>query len=162
MFIIIIGAIVISIVIAIVMYFVMRDSGSQVEMSELEGIANNKKKMTPKEFFDFKEGKTDFPGIFIIHNHTDGSHYVGNSPKVLAAIEDQLTGNGNERIKDAFRCGCKISIYYLTLNETGYNSSEELAKDYIRSYNNKRNNHGIDLNDSRNRNRIPDNYVKRL
>ncbi len=78
--------------------------------------------------------KTDFTGIYVLHNKTKDLYYVGQSIKVIDRVGQHFTGHGNGDVYADFKYGDEFEVSTLSLVDSGYGSLNDLERDTIATY----------------------------
>lgn len=76
---------------------------------------------------DIKLVKTiDFAGVYVLHNQTTNSIFIGKSTHVIKKVERQFKGFENESIYDDFKNGNKYIIRLFRLIDSDFDSIDDL------------------------------------
>ena len=76
---------------------------------------------------DIKLVKTiDFAGVYVLHNQTKNSIFIGKSTHVIKKVERQFKGFENESIYDDFKNGNKYIIRLFRLIDSDFDSIDDL------------------------------------
>lgn len=76
----------------------------------------------------------DFTGIYVLHNRTQDSYYVGQSTRVVGRVAAHLTGHGNGDVYADYAYGDAFEVSLVSLAGSGYESLDALERDAIRTY----------------------------
>lgn len=104
------------------------------ENGKLARIVNGLESITPMDLFKIRSEISDFTGIYIIYNASSERYYVGQSKRVVNRVNQHFTGHGNGDIYADFKYGDIFTLKMLSLNNSGYDSLDELEKDTIEYY----------------------------
>ena len=125
-------------------YIVLRFMLHRSPKRLIRKLAKSKISMTPEEFADFRlekdsKGRTmasahNFPGIYILHNHTQNIYYVGQGQRVLDRVNMHFTGKGNGDVYADYKYGEKFTIKILALKGSGFDTLNELERHAIDLY----------------------------
>lgn len=83
----------------------------------------------------FISTKYDFPGVYIIHNHTKEMNYVGQGEKVFQRVNSHFTGHGNGDVYVDYKYGDEFTIKMIALENSGFSTLNELERNTITTYN---------------------------
>lgn len=109
-------------------------------------LANNNLELNPEEFFKMRNkslrrsGKAltsnnyNFPGVYILYNESKNKYYVGQGNKALNRINNHFTGKGNGDVYADYKYGDNWKIKVIALENSGFNSLNELERHTIESY----------------------------
>lgn len=112
--------------------------------NRIRSLSSGSAEISADEFlriYSMKSGRSnrlnlsDFTGIYIIHNLTNGKYYVGQSKNVFRRINSHLNGRGNGDVYADFVYGDQFSVRAIPLESSGYRSIDALERDAIRTYN---------------------------
>lgn len=99
-------------------------------ISPLEAI-NLRSIMVQKEL-----GLKNFSGIYIIQNHQKKKFYIGKSKNVFNRVHQHfVNANGNHEVYLDYITGDKISVSFIHVEDTDFNTINELEDNAIRAYN---------------------------
>lgn len=113
---------------------------------DIRRLPNTVSEMTPQTFFHLRNahyggrGKRhisssyDFPGIYILFNHTKNMYYVGQGVRLFQRVNNHLTGHGNGDVYADYRYGDKFTIKLIPLEGSGFRSLNELERRAIHDY----------------------------
>lgn len=76
----------------------------------------------------------DFTGIYVLHNRTQDSYYVGQSTRVVGRVSAHLTGHGNGDVYADYAYGDEFEVSVVSLAASGYESLDALERDAIDAY----------------------------
>lgn len=76
----------------------------------------------------------DFTGIYVLHNRTQDSYYVGQSTRVVGRVAAHLTGHGNGDVYADYAYGDEFEVSAVSLAASGYESLDALERDAIDAY----------------------------
>ena len=76
----------------------------------------------------------NFPGIYILHNHTQNIYYVGQGQRVLDRVNMHFTGKGNGDVYADYKYGEKFTIKILAIKGSGFDTLNELERHAIDLY----------------------------
>ena len=79
-------------------------------------------------------GCGDFTGIYVLHNKTRDSYYVGQSTRVVGRVAAHLTGHGNGDVYADYVYGDDFEVSVVSLATSGYESLDALERDAIATY----------------------------
>lgn len=114
---------------------------------QIDALANNANEMTPKEFMKMRNTSfggrgrpsyaltKDFTGVYILYNKSKNMYYVGQGKQVLNRVNAHFTGKGNGDVYADYKYGDIFSIKMIALNNSGFNSLNELERNTIARYN---------------------------
>lgn len=131
-------------VIVIILAFLIRFSQIKKTKEKIKGLADNTLEITPEEFFAIKKEKIgkksianqyDFAGVYILYNNTKNMYYVGQSVNVFKRVSNHLTGYGNGNVYADFKYGDDFTIKMIALENSGFNTLNELERNTIMTYN---------------------------
>ncbi len=103
--------------------------------------------VTPREFFNIRNaslggrGKNhistnyDFAGVYILFNLTKNMYYVGQGKKAFQRVNSHFTGHGNRDVYADYKYGDDFRIKMISLENSGFNSLNELERNTIMTYN---------------------------
>jgi hypothetical protein len=128
---------------------------------QIDYLAKNALELSPQEFFEIRNKKFggrggalysnnfNFTGVYILHNQSKDSYYVGQGKKVLDRVNSHFTGKGNGDIYADYKYGDKWTIKMIALDHSSFDSLNELEKytieiyhSYEKGYNRTRGNKG--------------------
>lgn len=76
---------------------------------------------------DIKLVKTiDFAGVYVLHNQTKNTIFIGKSTHVIKKVERQFKGFENKNIYDDFKSGNKYIIRLFRLVDSDFDSIDDL------------------------------------
>lgn len=101
----------------------------------LDNLPSNMLEVSPQAFFVLKKSAREFTGVYILHNESKDTYYVGQSVRVLGRVSQHFTGHGNGDVYADFKYGDTFTIRCLSLANSGYGSLDALEKDFIKRYN---------------------------
>lgn len=114
---------------------------------QIDELANNTSEMTPEEFMEMRSvsfgGKgrpsyaltKNFAGVYILYNKTKNMYYVGQGKQILNRVNSHFTGKGNGDVYADYKYGDSFSIKMIALENSGFNSLNELERNTITRYN---------------------------
>lgn len=115
----------------------------------IKGLADNTLEMTPEEFmqmrsYSFAGRKSyartmNFPGVYILHNKTKNMYYVGQGKNVLDRVNCHFNGKGNGDVYADYKYGDIFTIRMIGLENSGYDTLNELERNTIMTYDAYRN-----------------------
>lgn len=76
----------------------------------------------------------DFPGCYIIHNHSKDRYYVGQSVHVLRRVANHFTGKGNGDVYADLKYGDEFTVRLEALLGSGYLNLDDLERALIAKY----------------------------
>lgn len=101
--------------------------------------------MTPEQFMKMREDvyrngekakkSKNGAGVYIIHNKTKRSYYVGQSIHILDRVNSHFSGKGNGDVYADYKYGDRFTIRLIPLRGSGYKNLNDLERNAIRSYN---------------------------
>lgn len=114
---------------------------------QIDDLANNVSEMTPEEFIKMRNTSfggrgrpshaltRNFTGVYILYNKSKNMHYVGQGKQVLNRVNAHFTGKGNGDVYADYKYGDTFSIKMIALENSGFNSLNELERNTIARYN---------------------------
>lgn len=78
--------------------------------------------------------RSDFTGIYIIHNLTKDMYYVGQSKNVLKRISCHFGGSGNGDVYADLKHGDAFTVKTVPLTNSGYDNLDDLERDAIQAH----------------------------
>ncbi len=114
---------------------------------QIDDLANNVSEMTPEEFMKMRNtsfggrgrpshaSTRNFAGVYILYNKSKNMHYVGQGKQVLNRVNAHFTGKGNGDVYADYKYGDTFSIKMIALENSGFNSLNELERNTIARYN---------------------------
>ena len=138
----IIGCILLSIIAIIFQVLEKRKINKQID-----DLANSAIEMTPEEFMKMRNTSfggrgrpshaltRNFAGVYILYNKSKNMYYVGQSKQVLNRVNAHFTGKGNGDVYADYKYGDIFSIRMIALENSGFNSLNELERNTIARYN---------------------------
>ncbi len=129
-----------------VIFYVIEAREKRIIREQIEGLANNSLELTPQEFFEMRtasfggRGKPryanqfNFPGIYILYNHSKGMYYVGQGKKVLDRVNNHFMGRGNGDIYADYKYGDEFTIKMIALSGSGFGNLNELESSTIETF----------------------------
>lgn len=99
--------------------------------------ATGKSTITPKEFFKIRNAKIrrsfissgeEFMGVYVAANEDKGFCYVGQSQRVLQAVNSLFTGHGNMQVFTDYKKGDQFTIRTFAIENTRYDSLSQLKR----------------------------------
>lgn len=114
----------------------------------LEGLQDQKfyepfiyeaESLNPEEFDEFynhqanltksyTRNKYDGPGVFVFYNQTKDKYYFGQGDPVIEKIQKQMTSDPNKSLQVEINHGDQIYIKMMLLEETKYETLDELEQ----------------------------------
>ena len=95
--------------------------------NKIKELANNSLEITPQNFFKIRNASNggkgrrhissqyDFPGVYILHNHTKNLYYVGQGKSVFSRVNNHFTGHGNGDVYADYKYGDQFTIKMIAL-----------------------------------------------
>lgn len=84
---------------------------------------------------DIKLAKTiDFSGVYVLHNQTKNTFFIGKSTHVIKKVERQFRGFENKSIYDDFKNDNKFIIRLFRLIDSDFDSVDDLEKHIKNTY----------------------------
>lgn len=107
------------------------------ELELIRSLANNTAEITPDQFFNIRNRhpKSDFTGVYILHNRTKEKYYVGQGKSVYKRVNAHFTGHGNGDVYADYKYGDHFTIKMVSLASSGINTLDELERKMIDAYN---------------------------
>ncbi len=114
---------------------------------KIKGLSDSVLEITPEEFFKIRNSSNggrgrkhisteyDFPGVYIIYNHTQNMYYVGQGKKVFQRVNNHFTGHGNGDVYADYKYGDDFTIKMIALEKSGFKTLNELERNTIMTYN---------------------------
>lgn len=114
---------------------------------QIDDLANNVSEMTPEEFIKMRNTSfggrgrpshaltRNFAGVYILYNKSKNMYYVGQGKQVLNRVNAHFTGKGNGDVYADYKYGDIFSIKMIALENSGFNSLNELERNTIARYN---------------------------
>lgn len=114
---------------------------------KIKGLSNSVLEITPEEFLKIRNSSNggrgrkhisteyDFPGVYIIYNHTQDMYYVGQGKKVFQRVNNHFTGHGNGDVYADYKYGDDFTIKMIALEKSGFKTLNELERNTIMTYN---------------------------
>ena len=114
---------------------------------QIDDLANNTSEMTPEEFMKMRSTSfggrgnpsyaltRNFAGVYILYNNSKNMYYVGQGKQVLNRVNAHFTGKGNGDVYADYKYGDMFSIKIIALENSGFNSLNELERNTIARYN---------------------------
>lgn len=114
---------------------------------KIKGLSDSVLEITPEEFFKIRNSSNggrgrkhisteyDFPGVYIIYNHTQDMYYVGQGKKVFQRVNNHFTGHGNGDVYADYKYGDDFTIKMIALEKSGFKTLNELERNTIMTYN---------------------------
>ena len=102
--------------------------------------------MTPEEFMKMRSASfggrgrrsyaltRNFAGVYILYNKSKNMYYVGQGKQVLNRVNAHFTGKGNGDVYADYKYGDIFSIKMIALENSGFNSLNELERNTIARY----------------------------
>ena len=118
----------------IVLFTILNFRIHRDENRRLSRIINGVESITPMDLFKLRTEISDFTGIYIIHNVSSERYYVGQSKREVNRVNQHFTGHGNGDIYADYKYGDIFTLKMLSLNNSGYESLDELERDTIEYY----------------------------
>lgn len=81
----------------------------------------------------------NFPGVYILHNKTKNMYYVGQGKNVLDRVNCHFNGKGNGDVYADYKYGDIFTIRMIGLENSGYDTLNELERNTIMTYDAYRN-----------------------
>lgn len=115
--------------------------------NKIKELANNSLEITPQNFFKIRNASNggkgrrhissqyDFPGVYILHNHTKNLYYVGQGKSVFSRVNNHFTGHGNGDVYADYKYGDQFTIKMIALEGSGFRTLNELERNTITTYN---------------------------
>lgn len=75
-----------------------------------------------------------FPGVYILHNRTNGKYYVGQGRNVLDRANHHFTGRGNGDVYVDYKNGHDWTVTLVNLDETSFSNLNDLERHLISKY----------------------------
>lgn len=113
---------------------------------QIDDLANNVSEMTPEEFMKMRNASfggrgrpsyaltRNFAGVYILYNESKNMYYVGQGKQVLNRVNAHFTGKGNGDVYADYKYGDRFSIKMIALENSGFNSLNELERNTIARY----------------------------
>lgn len=112
-------------------------------------LAKNSLVLTPKQFFKLRNQligvksternhhstSYQFAGVYILHNQSKNMYYVGQAKHTLNRVNNHFTGKGNGDVYADYKYGDKWTIRMIALNESPFDTLNELERHTIHIYN---------------------------
>lgn len=106
-------------------------------LTNIEGIGKIFQILSPDELYTCKV--KDFTGVYIVYNTEQKKAYVGQSKNVMKRLRNHFLGTGGNTGSEAFYKDYKsrvlFEIYTIKLNESYFDSLDELERNLITYYN---------------------------
>ena len=114
---------------------------------KIKKLSDNTLEVTPEEFFRIRNmsnggrgrkhisTKYDFPGVYILYNHTKDIYYVGQGKKIFQRVNNHFTGHGNGDVYADYKYGNYFTIKMIALEGSGFRTLNELERNTIKTYN---------------------------
>lgn len=114
---------------------------------KIKRLSDSVLEITPEEFFKIRNSSNggrgrkhisteyDFPGVYIIYNHTQDMYYVGQGKKVFQRVNNHFTGHGNGDVYADYKYGDDFTIKMIALEKSGFKTLNELERNTIMTYN---------------------------
>ncbi|MRX52370.1 excinuclease ABC subunit C [Bacillus idriensis] len=119
-----------------------RNRNKDIVRKVLDDLRGKMMKVTPQELLKLRDknereqqGIVNFSGIYIIHNCVEDIYYVGQAERVFdRAYVHFVIDKGNPVVYKDYSLGDKIIISLIPLENTSYDSLNELEDNAIRAY----------------------------
>ncbi|MGL5630459.1 MAG: GIY-YIG nuclease family protein [Mycoplasmoidaceae bacterium] len=140
---------VVAVVLLTVGVFLFRFLSNQKIKDSVNNIANQEEEITVEEFFKIRNKKLfydgnkkyalshDFQGIYILFNKSKNMYYVGQSINIFKRVNQHFTGKGNGDVYADYKYGDIFTIKLLNLENSNFNSLNELENKTIYTYKSK-------------------------
>ena len=114
---------------------------------QIDELANNVREMTPEEFMKMRNTSfggrgrpsyaltKNFAGVYILYNKSKDMYYVGQGKQVLNRVNAHFAGKGNGDVYADYKYGDIFSIKMIALENSRFNSLNELERNTIARYN---------------------------
>lgn len=113
---------------------------------DIRKLTSHVSEMTPQTFFHMRNSSSggrgrrhissnyEFPGIYILFNHTKNMYYVGQGKRLLQRVNNHFTGHGNGDVYADYKYGDEFTIKLIPLAGSGFHTLNELERYTIRAY----------------------------
>ena len=113
---------------------------------QIDDLANNVSEITPEEFMKMRNTSfggrgrpshaltRNFAGVYILYNNSKNMYYVGQGKQVLNRVNAHFTGKGNGDVYADYKYGDTFTIKMIALENSGFNSLNELERNTIARY----------------------------
>lgn len=114
---------------------------------QIDELADNAREMTPEEFMKMRKTSfggrgnpsyaltRNFAGVYILYNKSRNMYYVGQGKQVLNRVNAHFTGKGNGDVYADYKYGDIFSIKMIALENSRFDSLNELERNTIARYN---------------------------
>lgn len=99
---------------------------------EIHALVKGTMMMTSEEFKHvWENGKREsVTGVYILHNMSKNSHFIGQSNKALHAVYDHFTGRGDTTVYRDYKNGDVWTVRIVRLVDSPYDNLDDL-EDYV-------------------------------
>ncbi len=126
------------VIIVLMIWAVIHDQRKKRKVQEaIQDLATGKTTITPKEFFKIRNARVsralissgeEFMGVYVAVNEDKGFCYVGQSQRVLQAVNSLFTGHGNMQVFTDYKKGDQFTIRTFAIENTRYDSLVQLKR----------------------------------
>jgi|SRR5690625_2674741 len=138
----------VALIVFLLVYFLIIEHQKQKLENQIFELSKNTLELTPEEFMEMRNKKFgrgfhstnfNFPGVYILHNKSKDTFYVGQGKKVLNRINSHFTGSGNGDVYADYKYGDYWTIKTISLEDSNFDSLNELERYTIMAYDAYRN-----------------------
>lgn len=110
-----------------------REAAERAAKEEARSLASGHAELTAEEFLTMPPSP-EFTGVYILHNVSQDTYYVGQSVRVLQRVRQHLTGYGNGDVYADYKYGDDFTVRTISLVDSGYLSIDDLEREMIDAY----------------------------